>query len=137
MSRSRDWLLPSVTEHRFLGTHRRVGRGQDKGPALQGSRKCFLTRIQCSFYLWSADQCLCLFYLKQVGKANSPEAEEMERVDYGLLLGDHLKAGRGYLPGCRSSAWGHGFRDTLSHTRLASYQGRPLCVASLGYCNTA
>lgn len=56
------------------GTHRGVGRGQDKGPALQGSRKCFLTWIQCSFHLWSADHCLCLFYLKQVGKATAPEA---------------------------------------------------------------
>lgn len=40
MSGSRRLALPSVTEHRFL-EHRRVGEGQDKGPALQGAGDAF------------------------------------------------------------------------------------------------
>lgn len=59
-------------------------------------------------------------------------------MDHGLLLGDHLKAGRGYLPGCVQVPTGDtAFRDTLSHTRWhltrvqASVCGIPLATVIL------
>lgn len=63
----------------------------------------------------------------------------MERLEQGLLLGDHLSAGTGDFPGHWLSAWKHAaFQGTLSHTQLASYQGTGLYVwHPLGYCNTA
>lgn len=62
----------------------------------------------------------------------------MERLERGLL-GDRLNTGMGYFPGRWRGAWKRvAFRDTLSHTQLASYQGTGLYVwRPLGYCNTA
>lgn len=52
--------------------------GQDKGPALLRSQKCFLIWRQCSFYLWSPDHHLSLFQVKQAKEATAPEAEDGE-----------------------------------------------------------
>ena len=139
MSRSRSSALPTVTEHRFL---EHTGEWEGAGHRACAAREPEMrSHSDTVLFLFAVSRPLpLLVLLKTSGKGNSPwSRKEMERVDHGLLLGDHLKAGRGYLPGCRSSAWGHAaFRDTLSHTRLASYQGTGLCVwHPLGYCNTA
>lgn len=137
------WGPRSGTELRVLmhqDTQRetaRAGREQDEGLRCRGARNHF--SFGCSaFHLWSPDHYPSLLNLNQAERQQPPK-QEMERLEQGSLLGDHLNAGTGDFPGHWPSAWKHAaFQGTLSHTRLAPYQGTGLYVwHPLGYCNTA
>lgn len=130
------WACQVSQSSGFWNTQGSGEGGRTKGLRCRGVGNAFSFGYSAHFMCGHQTTTLTCFYLKQVEKALK---QETERLDHGLLLGDHLIAGRGYLPGHRPSAWGHAaFRDTLSHTRLASYQGTGLYVwHPLGYCNTA
>ena len=129
MSQSRRCGPAKCHRAQGSGTHRGVGRGQDKGPALQGSRKCFLVWIQCSFYLRVARPLPSLVLLKTSGKG--PEAGDRETGPW-FAAGGPSQYRQRLPPRPPAKCLGtRGFsRYSITHPTGVLPGYRPLCVAS-------
>lgn len=110
---------------------------QESGEA--GTKACaagepeMLSHSDTVLFLFVVSRPMPLLVLLKTRERQQPLKQEGDgERDHGLL-GDHLKAGRGYLPGCRSSAWGHAAgRYSITHpTGILPGYRLPVCVIPL------